>query len=73
MSLSTPMTRAPSRAKRFTLSEPISPAEPVTMIVRIITILAAAVSPPNNPCHFAAGRVHSRCGKLSVAVEHALD
>ena len=34
MSLSIPITRAPSPAKRLTVSEPISPAEPVTMIVR---------------------------------------
>ena len=31
------MTRAPSRAKRLTVSDPINPAEPVTMIVRIMS------------------------------------
>src|SRR5262249_55060076 len=36
MSLSIPSTCAPSLAKRRTVSEPTNPAEPVTMIVRII-------------------------------------
>src|SRR5438094_10531845 len=31
------MTRAPSRAKRLTVSDPINPADPVTMIVRIMS------------------------------------
>src|SRR5262249_12010060 len=39
MSLSIPRTRLPSLAKRRTLSEPINPAEPVTMIVRIMVIV----------------------------------
>jgi hypothetical protein len=40
--LSIPRTRAPSVAKRRTLSEPINPAEPVTMIVR--TVLQGATA-----------------------------
>src|SRR3954452_22949221 len=40
MSLSIPSTCAPSLAKRRTVSEPINPAEPVTMIVRIMVIVA---------------------------------
>jgi hypothetical protein len=35
MSLSIPMIRNPSAAKRRALSDPISPAEPVTIILRI--------------------------------------
>jgi hypothetical protein len=35
MSLSIPITRAPSPAKRLTVSDPTNPDEPVTMIVRI--------------------------------------
>jgi hypothetical protein len=35
MSLSMPMTRAPSLAKRLTVSDPIRPADPVTMTLRI--------------------------------------
>lgn len=31
------MTRAPSRAKRLTVSDPINPADPVTMIVRVMS------------------------------------
>jgi len=34
-SLSIPITRAPSPAKRLTVSDPTNPDEPVTMIVRI--------------------------------------
>src|SRR5882724_4665358 len=37
ISLSIPTSRTPSFANRFTVSEPINPAEPVTMIVRILT------------------------------------
>src|SRR3954467_14858509 len=40
MSLSIPRTCAPSLAKRRTVSEPINPAEPVTMIVRTVVIVA---------------------------------
>jgi hypothetical protein len=36
MSLSIPITRAPSRPKCFTVSDPINPADPVTMIVRFM-------------------------------------
>jgi hypothetical protein len=36
MSLSIPTTRTPSLANRLTDSDPISPAEPVTIIVRIL-------------------------------------
>jgi hypothetical protein len=37
--LSIPTTRVPSFENRFTVSEPINPAEPVTMIVRMMSIL----------------------------------
>ena len=36
MSLSIPTTSAPSFAKRFTVSDPINPAEPVTIITGIL-------------------------------------
>ncbi len=39
MSLSIPTTCAPSFANRFTVSEPINPADPVTMIVRIYSTI----------------------------------
>jgi hypothetical protein len=35
MSLSIPITRSPSRANRLTVSEPINPAEPVTITERM--------------------------------------
>src|SRR5437773_4525451 len=103
------MMRAPSRAKRLTVSDPINPADPVTMIVRIMSynerqflscrlsmwagLLHAGASlefpsqhalrlgsrrsllvlVANDPCDFARRRIHSRGGKLPVALKHTLD
>src|SRR5438552_3123042 len=39
MSLSTPSTRTPSRHSRLTVSEPISPADPVTIAVGIYLLI----------------------------------
>jgi len=43
ISLSIPTTRVLPLENRFTVSEPISPAEPVTMIVRMMSILVLFV------------------------------
>jgi hypothetical protein len=51
MSLSIPTTRAPSFANRFTVSEPIKPADPVTMIVRIYSMIITKTILPRNPGH----------------------
>src|SRR6266480_4531084 len=46
MSLSIPTTHAPSSANRFTVSEPINPADPVTMIARIYsTVIVKTICP----------------------------
>jgi len=49
MSLSIPTTCAPSFANRFTVSEPINPADPVTIIVRIYSPIIVKASLPGNP------------------------
>src|SRR5258707_2141099 len=53
MSLSIPTTCAPSFANCFTVSEPINPADPVTMIVLIYSRIIANTILPRNPSHIA--------------------
>src|SRR5208282_3977568 len=58
-SLSMPTTLNPSRAKRLTLSEPIKPAEPVT-----ITVLIKKIAAPRQRENFPA-RFHSALDETS--------
>jgi hypothetical protein len=51
MSLSVPTTRTPSFANRSTVSEPINPADPVAIIVRIYSTIIANRTLPRNPGH----------------------
>ena len=60
MSLSIPTTRAPSVAKRLTASEPINPADPVTIIVRTSSMVSGNFPADENlsqrdqaPFHFS--------------------
>jgi hypothetical protein len=57
--LSIPTTRAPSLANRLTVSDPINPADPVTMIVRTMSILAC-VAQASSPWGRRASRLRKR-------------
>ena len=48
---SIPTTCAPSFAKRFTVSEPINPADPVTIILRTYSTIITKTILPRNPAH----------------------
>src|SRR5229473_970910 len=77
MSLSIPTICAPSWLNRLTVSEPINPADPVTIIVRISLgddkIDNHSRWLAKNPGYIARARIHSRGGIFRIAFEHAVN
>src|SRR5437879_1805782 len=77
MSLSIPTICAPSWLHRLTVSEPINPADPVTIIVRISLgddkIDNHSRWLAKNPGYIARARIHSRGGIFRIAFEHAVN
>ncbi len=71
MSLSIPTTTQPSRAKRLTVSDPITPAEPVTRMVRVFDTSSGRFA--DHPGQATIRRIDPAGWKLRIAGQDAFE